>query len=73
MSRQDKTTEATLRMLHAPAPSIAPASESPPMAALPRPRTDRRHVSPHDGLSAACLEREVPRDRIFREAQGKRP
>lgn len=40
MSRQDKTTEATLRMLQgAPAPSIAPASESPPMAELLRPRT----------------------------------
>jgi hypothetical protein len=38
MSRPDKTTEATLRMLHAQAPSIAPPSESPPMAALLRPR-----------------------------------
>ena len=40
MSRQDKTTEVTLRMLQgAPAPSIAPAGESPPMAELLRPRT----------------------------------
>ena len=39
MSRQDKTTEATLRMLHTPAPSIEPASESPPMATLLRPRS----------------------------------
>jgi hypothetical protein len=37
MSRPDKTTEATLRMLHA-APDTAPAIESPPMAALLRPR-----------------------------------
>jgi hypothetical protein len=38
MSRQDKTTEATLRMLQgAPAPGIAP--EAPPMAELLRPRT----------------------------------
>ena len=37
MSRPDKTTEATLRMLHA-APDIAPAIESLPMAALLRPR-----------------------------------
>ena len=42
MSRQDKTTEATLRMLQgAPAPSIAPASEAPSMAELLRPRTPR--------------------------------
>jgi hypothetical protein len=40
MSRQDKTTEATLRMLQgAPAPSITPTSESPPMPELLRPRT----------------------------------
>jgi hypothetical protein len=38
MSRQDKVTEATLRMLRgAPAPSIAP--EAPPMAELLRPRS----------------------------------
>ena len=38
MSRQDKVTEATLRMLQgAPAPGIAP--EAPPMAELLRPRT----------------------------------
>ena len=42
MSRQDKTTEATLRMLQgAPAPSTAPA-KSPPMAELLRPRTPAR-------------------------------
>jgi hypothetical protein len=34
MSRPDKTMEATLRMLHAPASE----SESPPMATLLRPR-----------------------------------
>ena len=39
MSRQDKTTEATLRMLHAPAPSIAPASEPASPAVRPRPWT----------------------------------
>ena len=39
MSRQDKTTEATLRMLHAPAPSIAPASEPTPPVVLPRVKT----------------------------------
>ena len=36
MSRPDKTTEATLRMLHAPAPSIAPTSE--PASPVVRPR-----------------------------------
>ena len=51
MSRPDKTTEATLRMLHA-APDTAPAIV----------RYGRR---PHHGLSAVGLEREVPRDRIF--------
>jgi hypothetical protein len=38
MSRQDKTTEATLRMLHA-VPSAAPASEPLPAAAALKPRT----------------------------------
>lgn len=39
MSRQDKTTEATLRMLHASAPSVAPASEPVPAPAAPPRRT----------------------------------
>jgi hypothetical protein len=56
MSRQDKTTEATLRMLQgAPAPSIAPASESPPMAALLRPRTPRERVDVGADTSARTM------------------
>lgn len=39
MSRQDKTTEATLRMLHAPVPSVVPVSEPMPPVVLPRVKT----------------------------------
>jgi len=39
MSRPDKTTEATLRMLHGAVPSVVPPSEPPPAPLPPRSRT----------------------------------
>jgi hypothetical protein len=44
MSRPDKTTEATLRMLHAPVPSVVPVSEPMPPVMLPKVKTSDRVV-----------------------------